>query len=89
MAFSKFRPGFRRATTDAPTDAPVQEDAISPAPENKTTTTATADAEAAAENDPEKPSLELPTQDAQRGVQNVEAVALTWSKKGLAAIFGK
>lgn len=85
MAFPKFRPGFRRASTENPSN----EDAITAAPENDDTPAAAKGDDNAAENDPEKRSLELPTEDAQRGVQHVEAVALTWSKKWLAAVFGK
>lgn len=33
-----------------------------------------------------KPDLELPDAEAQRGVQKIEAVTLTWTKKSLAAL---
>ncbi|CAI4213251.1 unnamed protein product [Parascedosporium putredinis] len=36
--------------------------------------------------EPEKP-FELPTEDAQKGVQTIEAVTLTWSKPSLIAVF--
>ena len=35
------------------------------------------------------PQSELPSEELQRGVQNVEAVTLTWSKKTLIAVFLK
>ncbi|RMZ75032.1 hypothetical protein DV737_g5487, partial [Chaetothyriales sp. CBS 132003] len=35
----------------------------------------------------DKPEIELPSEDAQRGVQHAEAVTLTWSKKTLTAVF--
>jgi hypothetical protein len=35
-----------------------------------------------------KPDLELPEASAQRGVQKIEAVTLTWTKKELAALLG-
>ena len=37
----------------------------------------------------EKPSLELPSPDAQAGVRQVEAVTLTWTKGALIAVFIK
>lgn len=42
---------------------------------------------AATDNANDKPELERPTEDAQRGVQNVEAVTLTWSKRSLVLVF--
>jgi hypothetical protein len=37
----------------------------------------------------EKPQLVLPDEDAQRGVQDIEAVTLSWSKTALIAVFIK
>ena len=82
--FPKFRPGFRRTTTDnaspsVPQDITLAENSKDPAVVYST------DAPAGNDND-EAPS-ELPSEDVQGGVQNIEAVTLTWSKKSLVAVF--
>lgn len=41
------------------------------------------------ENHDDGPKIELPTEDAQKGVKDVEAVTLTWSKTTLIAVFAK
>ncbi|KAI9164073.1 Siderophore iron transporter mirB [Paramyrothecium foliicola] len=76
VSLPKFRPPFRRATTsEAATEV-----AVSTAVEgNKDTPVG--------EQEPEKPLSEAPNEDTQQGVQNVEAVTLTWSKKALTAAF--
>ncbi|KAK4093834.1 hypothetical protein Purlil1_2168 [Purpureocillium lilacinum] len=79
--FSKFRPGFRRAATDAaPEPVVIQEltkDENGDAVETQNGATG-----------PNGEPLEVvPSEDAQRGVRDVEAVTLTWSKKTLAAVF--
>ena len=79
--FSKFRPGFRRAATDAaPEPVVIQEltkDENGDAVETQNGATG-----------PNGEPLEVvPSEDAQRGVRDVEAVPLTWSKKTLAAVF--
>jgi hypothetical protein len=82
VSFPKFRPSFRRATTN---EAAADVVAMS------TTTQGGKDA-AVVEPVPDltdKPAAELPAEDGQRGVQNVEAVTLIWSKKSLAMIFIK
>ncbi|TGJ88108.1 hypothetical protein E0Z10_g696 [Xylaria hypoxylon] len=38
-------------------------------------------------NDPEKPELERPDENLQRGVQDIEALTLSWSKRALIAVF--
>ncbi|KAI0536311.1 major facilitator superfamily domain-containing protein [Xylaria digitata] len=38
-------------------------------------------------NDPEKPTLERPDENLQRGVQDIEALTLSWSKTALIAVF--
>lgn len=40
-------------------------------------------------NDNGDPQVDVPSEEAQRGVQDVEAVTLTWSKVALIAIFLK
>ncbi|KAL4972652.1 major facilitator superfamily domain-containing protein [Aspergillus desertorum] len=70
----------RRATDDTTTDIPVA------------TTTAgkpesSPEAGQVAENAVADPEDEHPTEDAQRGVHDVEAVTLTWSKASLIAVF--
>jgi hypothetical protein len=52
-------------------------------------TTSSAEGQSTINRDAEAPAAERPTEDAQRGVQNVEAVTLTWSKKALVGIFIK
>jgi hypothetical protein len=83
---SRFRPGFRRtATDDASTSIQTLPlDTI----ETGEKQPATSSGEAAATDDIIAEALtKLPVQDAQRGVQDVEAVTLTWSKKSLIAVF--
>lgn len=55
--------------------------------ENKTVHNAGADE--ANDNEPYKPDPELPDLDAQRGVQDVEAITLSWSRNALIAVFLK
>lgn len=38
---------------------------------------------------PNKEDLEVPTEDLQQGVKNVEAVTLTWTRTMLIAVFAK
>lgn len=82
--FPKSRPGFRRATTDdagpsVPLDSTLAENRKDPAVVSAT--------DATASNDNDEPPSELPSEDVQGGVQNIEAVTLTWSKKSLVAVF--
>ena len=85
MGFPQFRPAPRPGSTENA----ANDDTITTAPVIEPGTAPVKDGEDATENDPEKPPIDLPTENAQRGVQHVEAVALTWTKKGLAAIFAK
>lgn len=74
---SKFRAVLRRSPSreaDAVTEITPVQDANTPRDDP--------------EADDKKSSLELPDEQAQRGVQDVEAVALAWSKKSLVAVFG-
>merc|ERR1712000_575321 len=74
----------RRTTTDDVAGSV----AMSPMTENeKHPATSSAEGPRTSNGDAEAPAAELPTEDAQRGVQNVEAITLTWSKKALVAIF--
>lgn len=79
--FSKLRLG-RGKTTEA--DAPV---VISTLADNKQDATTGLPDGVTAINDHDKPQLDLPSEDAQRGVQGVQAVTLTWSKKSLVTVF--
>ncbi|KAG9780833.1 MFS general substrate transporter, partial [Aureobasidium melanogenum] len=97
VGISKFRPGFRRTTTDGPSTAAVpMTDAA--AVDGKTPGISAQDAintdvsgprevgSVLSDNGPDKP-LEQPADDAQRGVQMAEAVTLTWSKRSLISVF--
>ncbi|KAF5016373.1 hypothetical protein F66182_11964, partial [Fusarium sp. NRRL 66182] len=76
-----FRNTFRRTTTDDT----INQVATAPAGENKTDP---ATVEGASENKEARylPD-ELPGEDFQRGVQDVEAVTLSWSKVSIIAVF--
>jgi hypothetical protein len=70
-----------------PTD-PVTGDSKETATATTTTTPETnSPEETETHNIVEAARAKLPAQDAQRGVQNVEAVTLTWSKRSLVAVF--
>jgi len=84
MSFlSRFRPGFRRTSTDLNDKSTTTKDSSSAekAPETST--------EAAVAEDSNAATSDLPNEEAQRGVRMVEAVTLTWSKRALIAIFIK
>lgn len=83
---SKFRPGFRHKTTedDIASAQPAKLDTI--ATEKKAPVTTSEENHDTHEIIAEALS-KLPIQDAQRGVQDVEAVTLTWSKQSLIAVF--
>jgi hypothetical protein len=88
---SRFRPGFRRATTE---DAKRPSVGMTPMPVDEKNRTVSGTQDAIVPDNPhEEPEVEqpekdvLPTEDAQRGVQQVEAVALTWTKPNLIAVF--
>ncbi|KAL1856296.1 hypothetical protein VTK73DRAFT_8400 [Phialemonium thermophilum] len=86
--FSKFLPGFRQQATEEGI-TPVAAEQTSPAKKGDTPANdAIAEVGVSNENQVDyKPDLELPDLDAQRGVRNVEAVTLTWSKPSLIAVF--
>ncbi|KAH6680078.1 MFS transporter [Plectosphaerella plurivora] len=75
--FSKFKSVLRRSPTGAEADNTAE---ITPV---QNTDEARDDPEAN-----EKKSLDLPDENAQRGVQDVEAVALAWTKRSLITVFG-
>ncbi|KAK6594962.1 MFS siderophore iron [Botrytis cinerea] len=96
-ALSKFRPGFRRkATEDIINESSEVAMADMPASNEKNSATPAvtgADDTISSSNANDLPISEqaekdaLPTENAQRGVQEVEAVALTWTKPMLIAVF--
>ncbi|OAA65336.1 Major facilitator superfamily domain, general substrate transporter [Niveomyces insectorum RCEF 264] len=90
MGLPRFR--FRSGPDAAPDDAitPVGMTVVPDSKHEKAqpTTTDPANAiNAAADDFPSKDPEDIPTEDAQRGVQEVEAVTLTWSKPSLIAVF--
>ncbi|KAF7955575.1 hypothetical protein EAE96_004501 [Botrytis aclada] len=96
-ALSKFRPGFRRKATEdiINESSEVAMGDMSSSNEKNTTKPAVTGADDAispssANDVPISEEAEkdvLPTETAQRGVQEVEAVALTWTKSMLIAVF--
>jgi hypothetical protein len=76
--FSKFKGVLRRAPTSEAGNTAAE---ITPVQDTGVTRD---DPEA----DEKKSDLDLPDENAQRGVQDVEAVALAWSKKSLITVFG-
>lgn len=84
----KIRAAFRRTTTDdaSPSVAmnTVEEDKITQEDKKDLATDGTTES-----NSNGEPKVELPSEDLQRGVQKVEAVALAWTKKSLIAVFLK
>ncbi|RDW66569.1 siderophore iron transporter mirB-like protein [Coleophoma cylindrospora] len=88
--FTKFRLGWRREATEdeiqsvAMAGLPANEKSAVPAATEDTISPDTGHGEPASE-EPEKDVL--PTEGAQRGVQHIEAVTLTWTKPMLVAIF--
>lgn len=95
VSLTKFRPGFRRTTTDASSPVAVSEltdnnkktaeESHAP-PRNAEASEIQAEADAENISDSKLADLQ-PAEDAQRGVQMVEAVTLTWSKQSLIAVF--
>jgi hypothetical protein len=79
-----FRSTFRRTTTDDT----INQVATATAEENKTDPT-TVESGPASKEAGDLSSEELPGEDLQRGVQDVEAVTLSWSKASLIAVFIK
>jgi hypothetical protein len=80
---ARLRAAFqRRATDDSTAEVPV---AATTAGKPEVSPEAGRGAEDAVAN----PEDEIPAEDAQRGVHEVEAVTLTWSKASLIAVFIK
>ncbi|ESZ91231.1 MFS transporter, SIT family, siderophore-iron:H+ symporter [Sclerotinia borealis F-4128] len=93
-AFSKFRPGFRRRATEdiINESAEVAMADLPSSDEKNTTVNGTNDVISPSTGSIEPISEEaekdvMPTEGAQRGVQEVEAVALTWTKPYLIMVF--
>lgn len=89
-SLSRFKGVFRQ--TEAENDSPSQVVPPVISNEKNPTTSGTNDA-ILHDNGHDEPEVEnpekdlVPTEDAQRGVQQVEAVALTWTKPYLIAVF--
>jgi len=84
-SFPKFRPGFRRSTTEGP---------VASSTELSTVTVEEPKRDIAfggpiADTSIDVPPSNRPSEDVQRGVQEVEAVTLTWSRRTLIAVFLK
>ncbi|ROV94992.1 hypothetical protein VMCG_08299 [Cytospora schulzeri] len=92
-AFAKLRAPFRRTATDDALGTSVAMEDTKPVEENKKdSTTATATDEAtddatASNSNEESRQAEVPDEDVQYGVQDVEAVTLTWSRTSLIIVF--
>tara|TARA_R110002060_G_scaffold36098_1_gene46990 strand:+ start:727 stop:990 length:264 start_codon:yes stop_codon:yes gene_type:complete len=82
--FSRFKPDFLRKKEE-----PAAVDMTLPADDKNAATVSDgiAPTQEQASDDPEKDVV--PAEDAQRGVQQVEAVTLTWTKPYLIAVFFK
>ncbi|KAJ9151333.1 Siderophore iron transporter mirB [Pleurostoma richardsiae] len=80
VALNRLRTAFRRTTTDDGL-TPVVMDTVGDNKVNPVTEGTTG------VDSPGEPQPELPAEDAQRGVHDVEAVTLTWSKASLIAVF--
>ncbi|TVY81985.1 Siderophore iron transporter mirB [Lachnellula suecica] len=84
-ALSRFRPGLRRTATDDVTPAVAMAGLSSS--EKNPAVNGTQDVISPVITGGKPEESFLPTEDAQRGVQQVEAVALTWTKPYLVAVF--
>lgn len=80
--FLKLRDALRRT----PTNNTVTSVAVNPVEVNEKNP---ATDDTTADNSNGEKQSELPSEDLQRGVRNVEAVTLTWSKTTLVAVFLK
>lgn len=83
-------PNFRRGVTASGLSTQVAEDTVDPAnaqPDIITNRDADTKNNEETVNDDLKPDMELPDLDAQRGVQTVEAVTMTWSRNSLIGVF--
>ncbi|EXJ73200.1 uncharacterized protein A1O5_02960 [Cladophialophora psammophila CBS 110553] len=79
----RLRPGFRRTTTDD-AESPLPMSSLEANEKNPAVASA---GNATASGSNGQSHAENPDEAAQRGVQDVEAVTLTWSKKSLIAVF--
>ncbi|ROV99818.1 hypothetical protein VSDG_03160 [Cytospora chrysosperma] len=92
-AFAKLRSPFRRTNTNDAVGTSVAMTETKPDEEKKkdpATATATdeaADDATASNSNDSSPPAELPDENVQYGVQDVEAVTLTWSKRSLIFVF--
>ncbi len=95
VSLSRFRPAFRRATTTEHEAPPVVAMTGLPTSNEKNPSIAANQDAISPDNGPgeqegavpvNKEDL-VPTEDAQRGVQQVEAVTLTWTKPYLVMVF--
>lgn len=82
--FAKLRPSFRRTETEDVSTSPVAMTSVEEDKRDPATTEAAIASSSQAES-----QTELPDEDLQRGVQDVEAVTLNWSKGSLIAVFIK
>ncbi|KUI54749.1 Siderophore iron transporter mirB [Cytospora mali] len=90
--FTKLRAPFRRTATDDVVRTSVEMRSTTAGENQKDTATTTATDEAtddaiASNSNDEAPPAEVPDRDVQYGVQDVEAVTLTWSRTSLIAVF--
>jgi len=85
-SFPKFRPGFRRSATDGPAASSPTELSTITVEEPKNDSSFDG---ALAETRIDVSPSNRPSEDVQRGVQEVEAVTLTWSRNTLIAVFFK
>lgn len=92
--FAKFRPGFRRkGTEDIVNESSEVAMGDVPSSNEKNPTVSGADDAVSPSNASQEPISEqsekddLPTENAQRGVQEIEAAALTWTKPYLVMVF--
>ncbi|KIY02720.1 uncharacterized protein Z520_01185 [Fonsecaea multimorphosa CBS 102226] len=86
--FPKFRPGFRRTTTnDAENPLPMTPLGVGGSQKDTAAITSVEATIGSSSNEEASHEAQNPTEDAQRGVQDVEAVTLTWSKRSLVAVF--
>ncbi|KAG0645828.1 Major facilitator iron-regulated transporter B [Hyphodiscus hymeniophilus] len=92
-ALSRLRPGFRREQTEDEGPSVAMAGMSSNEKNPAISGTSGIDDTISHSNGRDEPAIEhpdkdvVPTEDAQRGVQQVEAVTLTWTKPQLAAVF--
>lgn len=89
MSFlNKLRPGSGEKPTPDTESAPVNTDLeIQPAPENNAAAT-TGPRVDSSTTDIDMQKEAMPTEHAQRGVQKIEAITLTWTRTSLIALLG-